>query len=67
MNNAPRGEKSSLSFLTEEQVRKIKAKHKGRYVDNRFTDIIAREYGVNEATIRKIRSNKTWRHVRAAQ
>jgi hypothetical protein len=78
------GERSSFSFLTEEEVRKVKAKHKvwktikvekngqvfatrkqvEQWVDNRFPAIIARELGVDVTTIRKIRNNRIWRHVK---
>ena len=70
--------------MTEEQVRKVKAKHKvwktikvekngqvypirklvDQWVDNRFPAIIAQELGVDVTTIRRIRNNRTWRHVK---
>lgn len=67
------GEESEFAKLTEEQVRKLRAKTKvwnpktrkseTRYVDNRFPDIIAREYGISVRTLRRIRNGHSWAHV----
>lgn len=68
-----RGEDSAFAKLTEEQVRALRAKTKVynpktkkqeiRFVDNRFPDIIAKAYGIDIRTLRRIRNFKSWQHV----
>jgi hypothetical protein len=59
--------------LTEEQVRALRAKTKVynpktrkqevRYVDNRFPDIVAKDYGIDVRTLRRIRNGHAWKHI----
>lgn len=52
-----KGSKNASSRLTEEQVRRIKQD------TNSTTAALARQYGVGESTIRRIRQGTHWRHV----
>lgn len=54
-----RGERINTARLTEEQVRGIK----GRMLGGAGNAQLAREYGVDESTIRRIRTGTNWRHV----
>lgn len=51
-----KGSKNPGSKLTEQQALAIK-------VDERKGQLIAKEYGVSEATVSMIRNNKRWAHV----
>ncbi|MEU0078612.1 hypothetical protein ABZY58_12000 [Micromonospora tulbaghiae] len=54
-----RGERINTARLTEDQVRGIKA----RMLGGAGNPQLAREYGVDESTIRRIRTGTNWRHV----
>lgn len=50
------GEDHPHSRLTEDQVRKIRE-------DSRTQAVIAKDYGVGQMTISRIKTNTTWKHV----
>ncbi|MFJ8687387.1 hypothetical protein [Micromonospora wenchangensis] len=54
-----RGERINTARLTEQQVRDIKA----RMFNGASNAVLAREFGVDESTIRRIRTGTNWRHV----
>jgi hypothetical protein len=55
-----KGARCSWAKLTEDQVREIRAKYVDRYGEQTR---LAREYGVNPATIRTIVKGVNWRHL----
>ena len=57
-NHRPVGMLSPTAKLTDDQVRQIRA-------DNRDRHELAKAFGINESTVRNIRSRKTWRHLAA--
>lgn len=55
----PRGEQHPVSKLTADQVAEIRARYKGRG-RGPSQEALAREYGVNQATIWALLSGRTW-------
>jgi hypothetical protein len=54
---APRGEKSGLNKVTNDQVRAIRK-------DQRHPDVIATEYGICGNSVRNIQQRRTWKHIK---
>lgn len=54
--NAPKGEASNLSKLSEQDVVQIRS-------DTRIAREVARDFGVTRSAIQSVRSKKTWAHV----
>lgn len=54
--SAPRGEDHRSAKLTEEKVKEIRASSKGSHA-------LAREHGVSQPIIVRIRQRKLWRHI----
>ena len=65
-----RGEALPQSKLTDEQVRKIRQEHADKQAEierlNAAYDAraLAKKYGVSKATITKVLTYQTWRHVK---
>jgi len=59
-SNPPKGEKQYLSKLTEKQVLEIRAKYTGMKGQQA---LLAKEYGVHQATISDIITRRTWKHI----
>ena len=55
-----RGEAHPMHKLTEEQVLQIRELYK---IGHRNINVIARNYGVSPANIKKIVTNETWKHM----
>ena len=55
---APKGTRNGRSKLTDAQILEIRK-------DNRFQHVIARDYGVGQAQIHRIKSGKHWTEVSA--
>ena len=60
-NSHARGEKNAFSMLTDEKVLEIRAKFKPRVYTRKM---LAKEYGVKEATIKDVVLRKSWRHIK---
>ncbi len=60
LGNLKRGEENGSAKLTEEQVKQIRL----RYATGMFSQPdLARQYGVDQATIWRIIHRKTWKHI----
>lgn len=55
----PRGEKHSLSVLTESGIKEIKKRLRG----NESCPSIAKDFGVHGTTIFAVKKGRTWRHI----
>lgn len=55
-----RGERISFAKLTDDQVRAIRAEHRGKYGDGKR---IAAKYGIDQGTVISIVKRRTWRHI----
>lgn len=55
-DTGPKGERSHLAKLTDEQVREIRASTEGPVA-------VARRYGIHRDTVRLIRQRKIWNHL----